>query len=117
EGGATALCVATLAEALELRTALPEPRLLVFGPVEDVAAARDARVELVVGDEIPEGIPVHVKLDTGMGRWGATELVSPPRNVLGLMTHLATADSDPAFARAQVERFEQMTAPYAHLTR
>jgi alanine racemase len=33
------------------------------------------------------------------------------------MTHLATADSDPAFARTQVERFAEMTAEYAHLTR
>ena len=29
--------------------------------------------------EIPEGVPVHVKLDTGMGRWGVSELPSPPR--------------------------------------
>ena len=35
-----------------------------------------------------------------MGRWGLAELPAPPANVVGLMTHLATADSDPAFAAA-----------------
>jgi alanine racemase len=33
------------------------------------------------------------------------------------MTHLATADSDPSFALAQIERFRAATEPFAHLTR
>jgi alanine racemase len=33
------------------------------------------------------------------------------------MTHLATADSDVAFAREQVARFEEATKRYSHLTR
>jgi alanine racemase len=116
EAGATALCLATLPEALELRGDLPEPRILVFGPADDIAAAREARLELCVGEHVPEGIPVHVKLDTGMGRWGVSELRAPQRNVVGLMTHLATADSDPEFAREQIERFRDATAQYTHLT-
>src|SRR6266704_685063 len=78
EAGATVLCVATVEEALELRPALPQARILVMGPADDMRAARDARLELVVGDEIPEGFPVHVKIDTGMGRWGISELIDPP---------------------------------------
>jgi alanine racemase len=117
DGGATALCVAALAEALELRRVLTEPRILVFGPTDDAAAARDARLELCVGDEIPDDVPVHVKLDTGMGRWGVSELRSPKRNVVGMMTHLATADSDQEFARVQIERFRTATAQHAHLER
>jgi alanine racemase len=119
EGGASALCVATVPEALELRPGLPETRILVMGPTSpgEVAAARDAGLELVVAGEVPEGLPVHVKLDTGMGRWGVTELAAPPRQVVGLATHLATADGDLDFARLQVERFREATAPYAHLTR
>src|SRR5579862_414523 len=92
DGGARALCVATVPEALELRVEFPEARILVFGPAgEELAAARAARLELVTSDEIPEDIAVHVKLDTGMGRWGVAELVAPTRNVVGVMTHLATA--------------------------
>lgn len=118
--GAAALCVATMAEALELREAFPEPRILVMGPTEgrEVAVARDARFELAVVDgEIPEGVPVHLKLDTGMGRWGLAELPEPSAEVVGLMTHLATADSDLEFARAQVARFAAATKGYSHLTR
>jgi alanine racemase len=118
ETGASALCVATLPEAVGLRRELPEPRILVMCPVEDVTSARDARLELVVsGGEIPERIPVHLKLDTGMGRWGLAELPEPPANVVGLMSHLATADSDAEFARRQIERFREATEPYSHLTR
>ena len=53
---------------------------------------------------------MHVKLDTGMGRWGLSELTAPARNVVGLLTHLATADSDLDFARMQIERFREATA-------
>ena len=119
--GASALCVATVAEGVELRQGEPEARVLIMGPTDDpreIAAARDARLELVVsGGDVPEGIPVHLKLDTGMGRWGLAELPEPPANVVGLMSHLATADSDPAFAEQQIARFREATAPYAHLTR
>ena len=116
--GATALCAATVGEALEL---LPlAARTIVLGPVanREIAQAREAGLELVVGDgEIPEAVRVHVKLDTGMGRWGIAELPSPTREVVGVMTHLATADSDPEFARLQLERFRAATEPVAQLTR
>jgi alanine racemase len=118
EAGASALCVVTVAEAVDLRRGVPEARVIVMCPTEELAEAREARLELVVsGGEIPADIPVHLKLDTGMGRWGFSELPQPPANVVGLMSHLATADSDPAFALKQVERFREATEPYAHVTR
>lgn len=118
EGGATALCVATVREGVELRREQPGARILVMGPTDAVAEAREARLELAVLDgEIPSEIPVHLKLDTGMGRWGLAELPQPPVNVVGLMSHLATADSDPEFAARQVERFHEATDPYPDLTR
>jgi alanine racemase len=118
--GATALCVATVPEALVLRAEFPGTRILVMGPAanREVAQARDAGLELVVsGDEIPEGVAVHVKLDTGMGRWGVSELPALTREVVGVMTHLATADSDVGYARVQVERFRAATEPLSHLQR
>jgi alanine racemase len=118
--GASALCVATVAEALALRGEFPTAPILVMGPASnrEVAQARDAGLALVVSaDEIPEGVDVHVKLDTGMGRWGLSELAAPAREVVGVMTHLATADTDVAFARLQIERFRALTEPLAHLTR
>jgi alanine racemase len=116
EGGATALCVATVGEALPLREALPDARLLVLGPSsrEEVPVAREARLELTVLDEqLPEGVPLHLKLDTGMGRWGLNELDASGPSVVGLMTHFATADTDPAFAAEQLRRFLRATDAYA----
>jgi alanine racemase len=119
--GAGALCVATVAEALELRDEFPLARVVVMGPTSssrEVAEAREARLELVVwGDELPEGVRVHLKLDTGMGRWGLSELPAFGPEVVGLMTHLATADSDLALAEQQVERFRAATEPYRELMR
>jgi alanine racemase len=119
--GAGALCVATVPEALELRAEFSLVRILVMGPTSssrEVAEARAANLELAILDaEIPEGVRVHLKLDTGMGRWGLAELPKPPAEVVGLMSHLATADSDPTFADRQVELFRRATEPYADLMR
>jgi alanine racemase len=120
EAGATALCTATVAEALALRALFRAARILVMGPATDdeVAQARAGRLELVVSDaRLPEGIPLHLKLDTGMGRYGLAELPEPTPDVVGLMSHLATADSDPAFAEEQVARFRAATDRYSGFVR
>ena len=120
DAGGTALCVASVPEALALRRKLGDARMLVMGPAsrDEVAAAREARLELVVADgQIPEGVRVHLKLDTGMGRWGLSELPAPTREVVGLMSHLAASESDAAFTELQVERFRRATEPFAQLTR
>jgi len=119
--GASVLCVATVAEGLALREEFGETRILVMGPTAtsgELARARDARLELVTSSgEVPEGVRVHVKLDTGMGRWGLSELPEPGANVIGLMSHLASADCDPEFTVTQIVRFREATEPYRHLTR
>jgi alanine racemase len=118
--GATALCVATVPEGLVLRREFSTARIIVMGPATnlEVSHARDAYLELVVSSgEIPGGMRVHLKLDTGMGRWGLSELPAPPVEVVGLMSHLATADTDAAYAEWQIERFHSATLPYSHLTR
>lgn len=119
EAGAEALCVATAAEGERLRAAFPEVRILVMGPLApgDEDVARALRLEVAVSaPELPEGVAVHVKVDTGMGRWGmsAAELARvPPGRVAGVMSHLATADEDdPAFALEQLERFASLTARF-----
>ena len=115
-GGATGLCVATVREALALRPHAPGVRLLVMGPWGDdeVAAAREAEVELVVSTPrpLPDGVAVHLKLDTGMGRWGLGELRDAGGGVVGLMSHFASADCDPAFTREQARRFVEAAAPH-----
>jgi alanine racemase len=121
QSGATALCVGTVPEGLALRLEFPDARILVMGPAgsnREIAQARDARLELAISSgEIPDGVRVHLKLDTGMGRYGLAELPAPPVEVVGLMTHLATADSDEEFARTQLQRFRAATNAHSHLTR
>jgi alanine racemase len=121
EAGAAVLCTATVPEALELRRELPSARILVMGPTSsggEVAEAREAGLELAIwGEAVPEGVRVHFKLDTGMGRWGLSELRKPSAEVVGLMSHLATADSDPAFAERQIELFRRAVEPYPELTK
>jgi alanine racemase len=119
--GAAGLCVATIPEGLALRDEFRIERILVLGPASsarEVALAREAALELAIADqEIPEGIRVHLKLETGMNRYGLSELPVPPADVVGLMTHLATADSDLDFARAQLARFEELTRAHSQLMR
>jgi alanine racemase len=118
--GANALCVATVPEALALRREHTTARIIVMGPAtnREVGQAREARLELVLSTpDAPPGVPIHLKLDTGMGRWGLSELVQPGAEVVGLMSHLATADTDAAYTEWQLERFRSATAPYSHLTR
>jgi alanine racemase len=115
-GGATGLCVATVREGEALRAHAGKVRVLVMGPWadEEVAAARAADLELVVSAPrpLPDGVRVHLKLDTGMGRWGLGELPSPESGVIGLMSHFASADCDPAFTEEQTRRFLDAVAPY-----
>jgi alanine racemase len=120
EAGAAALCVATLSEALQLRVALRNARIVVLGPIpeSEIGEARAARLELVAADgRIPEGLPVHLKVDTGMGRWGLSELPAPTRDVVGVMSHLSSAEAYPAFTGLQVDRFREATSGLGSLTR
>jgi alanine racemase len=126
DAGATALCVATAAEGAGLRAAFDDTRVLVMSPLvrgED-GLAREARLEVCLSSpEAPDDLPVHVKVDTGMGRWGMSvdeALELPRERVVGLMSHLATADEpDERFAREQIERFREVAALFpgvpAHL--
>jgi alanine racemase len=114
-GGATWLAVATAHEAAELRQDHADVPILVLGPLDEdgLAIAIDSRAELVAWtpdfvrhiSAVASGreMAVHIKLDTGMGRWGARGLAAaveiatliealPALRLTGLMTHFANAD-------------------------
>ena len=119
-GGATWLAVASVPEARELVGRAiwnDEARLLVLGPLREmeVEEAVHLNMEIVVWGEdllaeaallaqdMGRAARVHVKLDTGMGRFGvrdperASQLVAaaaanPHVELVGVMTHFATAD-------------------------
>jgi alanine racemase len=127
-GGASWLAVATAQEAAELRDAGVEGPVLVMGALSapeltvalragaDVVAWDRAFVAALAAHPDGEGARVHVKLDTGMGRLGtrdaaeatavADAVAAAPRlRLVGAMTHFATSDDDPAFAREQLAAF------------
>lgn len=100
--------------------------LIVLSPLTPGEEAGAAEVGAAVTVGTPEGwerlrhrheVDVHMKVDTGMGRWGldrdaalraADELLAGPRpeRLAGLMSHLASADDpDRAFVDLQAERF------------
>jgi alanine racemase len=124
DAGAAALCVATVSEGEALRRLDAEVRILVMGPLEvgEEDAARRSRLEVTAHRrDIPRGLPVHLKVDTGMGRWGMSPeeaLKARREGVAGLMSHLATADEeDEGFAREQLERFRELAEQFDGVVR
>ena len=119
-GGAEWLAVATAGEAAGLRAAGIDGPILVMGALSlaELPVALDARADVVAWrEEFVERLPaearVHVKLDTGMGRLGTRDPEEALRvaelageRLVGAMTHFATSDDDPDFAREQLARFE-----------
>jgi alanine racemase len=117
--GARALCVATVGEGTALRTDFPAARILLLSPLprDEQPLAREARLEVALtSPQVPDGLPVHLKVDTGMGRFGMSAEEAgqvDPERVVGVMSHLATADSpDGAFVRAQLEAFAEVASRF-----
>ncbi len=132
ESGVDGICVALVEEGLALRAAQVEVPILVLNGVygRDHAEVLRAGLTPVVYElgqaqafvRAAEGRPVriHLKVDTGMARLGVSldELPSvlagldhlPSLRIEGLMTHLASADSDPEMTALQLERFAQVEA-------
>lgn len=117
-------------EAVEVRCAAPEAELLLLGvaAAEDVPTLLEHRIIPVVVDEEQGSqlaaaaasrgarLPVHVKVDTGMGRLGmrwtdAYEVICrlagrPGIEIAGLCSHFAKVEpADDRQAREQAERF------------
>jgi alanine racemase len=124
--GVERLAIATVGEARRLREAgIEVPLLLLWGIGPDEAAdVAELGIEPIVYDaralawlEATPGdarVGVHLKLDTGLGRQGATpdegieiasSIVRSRRLFLaGTMSHLAVAGEDDAYTDAQVMR-------------
>lgn len=138
-GGADMLAVATPDEGLALRetAGFESARILVMGPTlaDDAEALQDAGLDVAVGNDATldahlaaarrRGVParLHVKIDTGMGRYGLAaarrDWIESFRgaagaSLAGLMTHFSVSDElDPdavAYTRDQLARFLEIDA-------
>jgi alanine racemase len=143
QNGADSLAVARVEEGLELRKAGIGAPILILGytkahwaeilvaeqlvpTIFSLQNARDLSAEAVSQKAV---IPMHIKIDTGMGRLGIPcdelrtqnddsaiqEILSiaqlPGLSVKGLFTHFATADyADKTYAARQFDRFLALTA-------
>ena len=130
--GADMLAVANIGEAAELRGLGIRAPVLVLSavPPEMIAAAMTLKLWLTVYDMAqarqiqsaaqggPGKLPLHLKVDTGMGRLGVAreealalcEFLSRQDNLRldGICTHFSTADSDPAYLSRQLARFNRV---------
>lgn len=130
------LGVATVPEGLQLREAGIRLPILKLSPAfpEEMAAAVGAGITLAVCDRanaealqavcaaLGRDTDVHLVIDTGMARIGAQPGDAPelavflaercPRlRIQGVFTHLPVSDAaDPAYTRAQVQRFRAAVA-------
>jgi alanine racemase len=131
--GISRFAVATLQEGIALRDAGVRASILLMGALfpEQLADLVEYRLTPVLSEtgtarQLVDLLqtrrrpyPVHIKVDTGMGRLGLVPdaaldlLQSPafkgPLRAEGLMTHLADADGEePAYTQAQIERFQRL---------
>jgi alanine racemase len=138
DAGASALGVSTVAEGVELRRAGLAAPIVVLGGVfqgEGAAVAEHgleaaiwtlgcARALGAAGRAAGRTVPVHVKVETGMGRlgisvaeaqaFGAELKAVDGVEIRGVFSHFASADAvDTASARAQVDRFREAVAGLA----
>ena len=133
EGGATRLAVATLEEATQLRGLVDPEDILVMGgllPSQAPAAAASGCSIGVSSREMVEAlgrtasdVPVHLKIDTGMGRFGCApdeapglaELITESKGmrVAGTWTHFAKSESDNKMTRRQLDVFLETISRFA----
>lgn len=132
EAGATGLCVATLDEALMLRESGITAAILVLGVTDAryASLAAQQNISLAVASkgwlaftqkQKFQGLKVHLKIDSGMGRIGITDrqelleaceiLKEDDRFITeGIFTHFATADEpDTTYFEKQMHKFKDMT--------
>jgi alanine racemase len=106
--GARALCVATAAEGAALRAEGLQGRILVLSPLseDELAEARHAGLEVAVATpDLPEGLPVHLKVDSGMGRFGMAleTFAAVAARFPGSVRHLANSAATLSFPEARFD--------------
>lgn len=133
--GASFLGVSSIYEALELRDAGIEAPILImnYTPTYMARQAIQHNLTLTLYDlsmarsydriarESGKRLKVHIKLDSGMGRLGATASETIPLfrhliafhnlDIEGIYTHFSVADEDPTYTAEQLKSFRSIVRP------
>ncbi|MDX9703489.1 MAG: alanine racemase [Candidatus Auribacterota bacterium] len=148
EEGVSMFGVATLQEAIELREAFADITIIVLDVnfTQDASCILEYNLQPIVythemlaalneaGKQWGRKVPVHLKIDTGMGRVGvwhedAIQFISQAFSyeyisIVGICSHFAVAESDFSYSLAQWEAFafivdyfknKGIVFPYYHL--
>jgi len=126
--------VASVSEALQLRRATPDTAIVVLGPalpeerevlvkhgfIPVVSSLEEARAYSALSESIglSAPFPIHLKVDTGMGRIGVWHeealavaqaiAMLPGIRLSGVATHLPVADEDEPWTLAQIACWEAL---------
>ena len=136
ENGADRFAVATLSEAIQLRTAFADTEIMVLGYtpnefasdiiknniIQTIYTIEQAQEYSNVAISLKKQAKVHIKLDTGMSRLGMVFSDETIDSILemsklvgldieGIFTHFAVADEiDKTFTFKQVEKFNHIVS-------
>ena len=130
EQGIKSFAVATKEEAMTLRKEGIEEEILMLSPcskkqelkeliendiILTLSSKEDVRIIEEIGEEIGKNIKVHLKIDTGFGRYGflyskrdeLIEIIKGLKNIKieGTYTHFSVSFFDEKYTKLQFERF------------
>jgi alanine racemase len=134
-GGVEVFAVASLGEAIQLRKVQRRVPILLLsaalpseyreigrrGFIPTLSSSKEATL---YARSAPKGSPVHLKIDTGMGRLGAhpayavatlKAILKTGLSVHSISTHLSSADSDHHMTRHQLAAFAELLDELHHL--
>ncbi|HHT39980.1 MAG: alanine racemase [Acholeplasmatales bacterium] len=141
--GVDVCAVSLLEEALHLRKHFKDLKIIILGAVlkEDLAVISKYNLDMTINDEemlkavlkFDRPLNCHLKVDTGMARYGiiesdriikaTTELTKNPLiDLVGIYTHLAIVDENESYLDKQLKKMEKIVAslkekpPYIHIS-
>jgi alanine racemase len=133
--GIDTFAVSLLEEALELRQIDKNIKIIMMGAIlsDQLMIAANHHIDITLYDEslIPDilacknSLNIHLKIDTGMHRYGLTDEVSilsaihqienqHKHNLVGIYTHFSTANENEAYYNKQLDAFKHILSHIKH---
>lgn len=141
--GVNVCAVSLIEEALLLREHFKDLKIIILGAVlkEDLNVISKNNLDMTINDEemlkavlkFNKPLNCHLKVDTGMARYGIIEIekiiyaveeltLNPLINLVGIYTHLAIVDENESYLEKQLKKMEKIITslkvkpPYIHIS-